>query len=140
MAGVGGIAALALATSAIRPMCTEVTGSDRVSVPLAELLPGSASFFCHRDDGGKRLRFILARDNQGKVHAILDACQQCGKFHEGYRASNGELICRVCGNHYKLADVERGEASCVPIRLSSQQVHDRIEVRVSDLKQVSTLF
>jgi uncharacterized membrane protein len=137
---VGTLSALALAVTAMRPLCTAVTGSDRISIPLAQLANGAASFFCYRDAAGERLRFVLARDDQGRVHSIIDACRQCGKFHEGYTSSRGELICRVCGNRYKLAAIEKGEASCVPLALPSRRDRDRIEVKVSDLKQVSRLF
>jgi uncharacterized membrane protein len=107
---------------------------------LAQLATGAASFFCYRDDAGERLRFVLARDAQGRVHSILDACRQCGKFHEGYTSARGEVICRVCGNRYKLAEMEKGEASCVPLALPSRQDRDRIEINVSDLKKMSRLF
>jgi len=140
IAALGAISAAVLAVPAMRPGCTAVTGSDRISVPLARLGTGAAAFFCYRDDAGERLRFVLARDDQGKVHSIIDACRQCGKFHEGYTSAGGELICRVCGNRYKLAQIEKGEASCVPLALPSRQDRDRIEVKVSDLKQVSRLF
>ena len=140
IAGLGAISAVALAVPAMRPLCTAVTGRARISIPLAQLATGAASFFCYHNDAGERLRFVLARDNQGVVHSIIDACRQCGKFHEGYTSSKDELICRVCGNRYKLAAIEKGEASCVPLALPIRQNGDRVEINVSDLKQRSRLF
>jgi uncharacterized membrane protein len=124
----------------MRPFCTAVGGNDRITIPLSQLTAGAVSFFCYHNAAGDRLRFILARDADGKVHSVVDACRQCGKFHEGYTTAHGELICRFCGNKYQVADIERGQASCVPLGLPSRQHSDHVEIRVSDLKQVSRLF
>ncbi|HVN91390.1 MAG TPA: Fe-S-containing protein [Candidatus Binataceae bacterium] len=136
----GVISAAAIAVSVSQPSCTTITGGDKLTVAMAKLAPGTASFFCYRDEAGDHLRFVLARDESGQVHSILDGCRQCGKFHKGYATADGELICRVCGNKYKLADVERGEGSCVPVALPSKQSHDHIEIKVADLKQASQQF
>jgi uncharacterized membrane protein len=137
---IGAIAAVALGGSAMRPRCTQVSGDDRVSIPLAQLARGAVSFFCYHDNAGDRLRFILARDEDGKVHAALDACRQCYTNHQGYTASDGQLVCRFCGNRYNLRAMEKGQASCVPVSLPNRQHDGLVEVRVSDLKQGRALF
>ncbi len=134
------IGAAVIAASVSYPACTAVAGSDRLRVAIAKLAPGTANFFCYRDESGERLRFVLARDEHGDVHSILDACRQCGKFHQGYTAADGQLICRVCGNKYKLAEIERGEGSCVPIALPRTQNQDHVEIKVADLEQASRQF
>ncbi len=136
----GLIAASAIAISVAPPSCTALTGNDKLTVAMTKLAPGTANFFCYRNEAGDHLRFVLARDESGQVHSILDGCRQCGKFHKGYATADGELICRVCGNKYKLADVERGEGSCVPVALPSKQSQDHIEIKVADLKQASQQF
>lgn len=136
----GAIVALALSASALRPRCTQVGAAEHIDIPLSRLARGAIAFFCYHDQAGVRLRFILARDEDGKVHSVLDACRQCYSYHKGYTSSAGELVCRFCGNRYKLKTMEKGEASCVPVRLPSRQHDGLIEVRVSDLKQGRALF
>ena len=89
-----------------------VTGVDDVAVNVSALRPGSARLFCYTDNAGKQLRFVLARGNDGKVRSVFDACRQCFTFHRGYRVVGGELICRVCGNHYPI-DQDDGRQSVV---------------------------
>jgi uncharacterized membrane protein len=132
---VGVIAVLAIASSAIRPRCIEVTGSERLTIPLSDIAKGAASFFCYRDTAGDRLRFVLARDPAGTLHAVLDRCRQCGQYHQGYAYSDGALICRFCGNRYRLKDMEAGKASCVPMALPMAQRGATVEIKTSDLER-----
>lgn len=140
LATVGIVVALALGSSAMRPRCVAVDGEEAVSVPLARLARGAVSFFCYRDSAGARLRFILARDEDGKVHSVFDACRQCYSYQKGYTASRGDLVCRLCGNRYEIKSMEKGHASCVPINLPNRQHGDVVEVKVSDLKRGKALF
>ena len=101
---------------------------------------GAIDFFCYHDSHGERLRFILARDEAGKLHSVLDTCRQCGAFHKGYTASKDELICRLCGNRYKLNQIEAGKASCIPVGLATTQRNGVVEIKVSDLEQARPAF
>ena len=120
--------------------CTEVSGGADVAINAFVLRPGTAHLFCYTDAAGERLRFVLARGNDGKVHAVFDACRQCYKFHQGYNVSHGMLICRLCGNRYPIDHMMNGEASCVPVSLPHHEDASRVEVKVSDLKSGAGLF
>jgi uncharacterized membrane protein len=139
-AAAGAIVAVALTASAMRPRCTQVAGDRQISIPLAQIARGAIAFFCYHDQAGDRVRFILARDQDGKVHSVLDACHRCYSYHEGYASSHGDLVCRYCGNRYKLKTMEKGQASCVPVSLPSRQRNGLIVVQVSDLKRGRALF
>jgi uncharacterized membrane protein len=133
--------AAALATmSVIRPRCTELYGDQTLTIPLDRLARGTADFFCFRDRSGKKLRFLLERDADGTVVSAFDACRQCYRFGKGYSIANGELICRVCGNHYKLSKILTGKASCVPVKLNVSQGARSVQVKVSDLEAGRSLF
>ena len=132
-------AVLATAIPAMRPHCTSVTGGDSIQVPLANLALGAASFFCY-SDAGDQLRFVLARDDAGIVHSVLDACHQCSSFHKGYTAAHDEVVCRLCGNRYAIKALEAGKASCVPVALPNRQHDGMVEVKVADLRQGRQLF
>ncbi len=123
-----------------RSACTAVTGAENVGIGVANLPDNTAKFFCYRTAAGKRLRFILARDAEGKMHAVFDACSQCYRYHKGYAVAHGYLICRLCGNRYKLEHLDRGIASCVPVRLNTTDRGDRVEIKVADLVKGRSLF
>jgi uncharacterized membrane protein len=139
-----GIAGAAVAIAAAMPIlhsrCTELRGAEMLTVSIARLADGEAHLFCYRDQAGQRLRFLLAQGNDGKVRAVFDACRQCYKFRQGYDASHGMLICRLCGNRYPIDHMTRGEASCVPVSLPHHEDSSRIEIKVSDLKSGAALF
>jgi uncharacterized membrane protein len=120
--------------------CTTVSGSDDIAVNLSALHPGSARLFCYTDNAGKQLRFVLARGNDGKVRSVFDACRQCFTFHRGYRIVGGELICRVCGNHYPIDRMAEGKASCVPANLAHADDAGIVHIKTSDLRAGRALF
>jgi uncharacterized membrane protein len=120
--------------------CTAVSGSDDVAVNVSALRPGSARLFCYTDNAGERLRFVLARGNDGKVRSVFDACRQCFAFHRGYRIVGGDLICRVCGNHYPIDRMTEGRASCVPANLSHEDDSGIVHIKTADLKAGGALF
>ncbi len=124
----------------LRQRCTELRGDETVAVSMARLNGGGARLFCYRDRAGERLRFLLARGNDGKVRAVFDACRQCYKFHQGYDVAHGMLICRLCGNRYPIDHMTNGEASCVPVSLPHHEDASRVEIKVSDLKSGASLF
>ena len=120
--------------------CTTVDGSADVAVNVSALRPGSARLFCYTDDAGKRLRFVLARGDDGKVRSVFDACRQCFTFHRGYRVVGGELICRVCGNHYPIDRMTEGKASCVPASLPHEDNSGIVHIKTADLVAGRALF
>ncbi len=122
------------------PDCTTVTGSNEVTIDVSAMRPGSARLFSYTDDAGKRLRFVLARGRDGGVRSVFDACRQCSAFHRGYRVVKGELICRVCGNHYPIDRMTEGKASCVPVGLPHQDDSGIVHIKTADLKAASALF
>jgi uncharacterized membrane protein len=120
--------------------CTTVSGGGDVAVNVSTLGPGSARLFCYTGDAGKRLRFVLARGDDGKVRSVFDACRQCFTFHRGYRLVGGELICRVCGNHYRIDHMTEGKASCVPASLPHEDDSGIVHIKTADLAAGHALF
>jgi uncharacterized membrane protein len=120
--------------------CTTVTGGDDVAIDVSAMSSGSARAFCYTDQAGERLRFILARGSDGKVRSVFDACRQCSGYHRGYRLAGGEMICRVCGNHYSVDRMNEGEASCVPVGLAHQDDGEVVHIKTADLKAGRAMF
>jgi uncharacterized membrane protein len=122
------------------PSCTPVSGTGVVTASLEELRPGTAQFFCYRDSGGHEVRFVLARASDGTLSSVFDACRQCYRFHKGYTIANGFMVCRLCGNRYRLDQMQAGMASCQPVHLEYSQHGNKVEVKVAALEKGQQLF
>jgi uncharacterized membrane protein len=120
--------------------CRMVMGRDAIDVNVSAMRPGSAQLFCYTDDAGKKLRFVLARGTDGKMRSVFDACRQCFTFHRGYEVVSGELICRVCGNHYHIDRMAEGKASCVPASLPHEDASGTVRIRTADLQAGHAFF
>jgi uncharacterized membrane protein len=135
------VGAIIIGWPMIPPSCTTVNGAgDTISVPMAELPNGAVKFFCVHGRAGDLVRFVLARGSDGRLHSVFDACHQCYRFHKGYTVAGGYLICRLCGNRYKLDDMQKGMASCVPVGLHTSVRGDTIEVKPAELEKGRSLF
>lgn len=139
LAGVGLLAG-ALLGALSGPACTPITGSNFLEISDSALSPGTARVFCFEEPDGHRIRFILARDRQGIVHTALDACERCAMFHKGYDIVGNYLVCRVCGNRYRLSEMGVGKASCVPVNLGHREHGKQILINVAELKAAKALF
>ena len=111
-----------------------------ITVDTGELKPGDVKFFAYRGDGGKQLRFLLARDSSAQIVGAVDACERCYIDGKGYRSSRGELICRYCGNRYKLTALGSGLASCVPVKMPFRMRGQTAEMNPVDLERSRSLF
>jgi uncharacterized membrane protein len=141
LAAVGALAALVV-WGASSANCLALSARDAaVSVDVSGLARGDARTYCYTDSAGKRLRFVLARGTDGGIRTVFDACRQCFIYHRGFKYEHGELICRVCGNHYSVDRMTVGKASCVPVSLRhSSDDHQVVRIRVADLKAGRALF
>lgn len=122
------------------PQFISVAGEGSIDVPISGLKLGRVELFSYRDHAGNQIRFLLARDSNGRVHGAFDACEHCYTYHRGYTASHGELICRFCGNRYKLEAMDSGLASCVPIKLPVQIAGQTAKIRTAELERGRQLF
>ena len=61
-------------------------------------------------------------------------------YGEGYASSHGYLVCRYCGNRYKLDAMESGFVSCVPVKLPFQTTGHRVNINPADLERGRGLF
>jgi uncharacterized membrane protein len=122
------------------PRFIPVAGDEVVGIQTSDLKPGSVNFYSYRDRAGAELRFLLARDSDGALHAAMDACQRCYGYHKGYATSDGYLVCKLCGNRYKLAAMSKGLASCVPVQLSFKTNGQTAKIDTEELERNRHLF
>ncbi len=123
------------------PRCTPVGAARTIALEISRITRGQAKLFCYGDETGQKIRFILARGNDGAIHTVFDACRQCYGFHKGYRLTrNGSLICRLCGNRYTVDHMMAGKASCAPVALPHQRSGSTIRISAADLRSGRGLF
>jgi len=132
--------AILLFKSARSPQFTQVTANPEIRVGIKDMQPGEVRFFVYEDRVGQRIRFLLARDSTGQIKAAFDACERCYLYHKGYISSGGDLICKYCGNHYKLETMQSGLASCIPVKLPIQTVGQTATIKSAELERQRGLF
>ncbi len=120
---------VSLSAMATGPRFITVSANPSVSIDTDTLRPGDVRFYAYRDHAGDRVRFLLARDSTGQIKGALDACRPCAMYGEGYASSRGYLVCRYCGNRYKLEAMESGLASCVPLKLPIQMAGHTVNIK-----------
>ncbi len=135
-----GAAAAVLSNLELPPRCTLLRGTGAIKVELASLAPGQARLFCYRGEAGKKIRFILARGNDGAVHSVFDACRQCYSYRKGYRLTRNGLVCRLCGNRYSVDHMMAGKASCAPVPVAHQQAGTTLRISAADIRAGRGLF
>jgi uncharacterized membrane protein len=114
--------------------CVSLTSSGGyLDIAASSIRQGEARFFSYKDDEGAQIRFVLARGENGEIHSAMDACRVCFGYHKGYRSSDGQLVCRFCGNKYELNRMMFGKASCAPISLPHHERGENIRLKASDL-------
>jgi len=134
-------AGVVLSNLELPPRCTALSGPGSIAIELSRIAPGQAKLFCYGGPAGRKIRFILARGNDGAVHTVFDACRQCYSYRKGYRLSpNGNLICRLCGNRYTVDRIMAGKASCLPVALPHQQVGSTVRISAADIRAGRSLF
>jgi uncharacterized membrane protein len=116
------------------PHFIAVFGDDVITIDLHDLGPGSVNFYSYKNGAGTQLRFLLARDSHGALHGAMNACRRCYLYHKGYTSSGGYLVCRYCGNRYKLEEMSRGLSSCVPINIPVQVNGQTAQIKRADLE------
>ena len=139
----GGFLALAAISLFVMTRGTQllrIRANPQGRIEINNLRPGDVQFFSYRDRAGDEIRFLLARDSTGRVKAAFDACERCYKYHMGYKSSGGDLICRFCGNRYRLEAMESGLASCVPAKLPIQVIGQTVHIKSVDLERRRGLF
>ena len=139
-AGAIALAGISFAAMERGPHFELVAANPSISIDTDKLRPGDARFFAYKDPAGNQLRFLLERDSTGRVQAAFDACRRCYIYHRGYAVSGGDLVCRFCGNHYRLEAMSSGLASCAPVMLPLEMNGRTAKINPVDLERGRSLF
>ncbi len=106
--------------------------SGRLVIPVDALEPEEFHRFAYDDGDGHAIRFIVFKDESGRVRAAYDACVLCGT--KGYLKRGKELICLACGAAIYAPTVGR-EGGCNPIPLPYSIAGGTLVISVDALLQ-----
>lgn len=110
-----------------------------ISIPLATIAESRPLFYTFRTPGGKQVNFFIVRQG-AEVKSYLDACGKCFPQKLGYRAEEGQVICRACEVRYQNSDLKHGVGSCYPISLAGAAEGTAYVIRKEDLSLCSRYF
>lgn len=110
------------------------------TVAVAQVSDGKAHFY-RFEDGGKEIRFFVAKGADGAVHSAFDACDVC--FHEkkGYDQQGEFMVCKNCNRKFAISRIgtEAG-GGCNPSVLNHTINGRKIAFRVADLQAGARFF
>lgn len=95
-----------------------VSGGD-LKINKSEL-SRTAKFYPYETDG-TYMEVIALKADDGSIRTAFNTCQVCFKSGRGYYSQQGsELVCKNCGNRFKLDQVEKIRGGCNPVPISKE--------------------
>jgi uncharacterized membrane protein len=121
--------------------CVTVKGTGTLLLNVDPLARGAAQKYCWTPPGQQRtVRFIVARQNDGAINVVLDACRVCYLNNLGYRSAHGSLICRYCSNRYSIDSLSAGTMSCSPFKVPFEVDRGWLKIEASKLSSMAIYF
>ncbi len=102
----------------------------RLVIPIQQFEPEEFHRYAYADDEGHDIRFVVFKDEGGRIKAAYDACILCGT--KGYLKQGKELICLACGAAIYAQTVGRS-GGCNPIPLAYSIAGGTLVVSVDTL-------
>jgi uncharacterized membrane protein len=111
-----------------------------VTIPVAKLADGKASFYKF-EDGGKEINFFVAKAPDGSYKVAFDACDACYKSKKGYEQQGDKMNCKNCNQKFAINRLgPNATGGCNPGYLPHQQKGNDITISVNDLKGGARYF
>lgn len=107
----------------------EATGG-RLTIAIQRFAPEEFHRYVYADGEGHDIRFLVFKDEAGRIRAAYDACVLCGT--KGYLKRGKELICLACGAAIYAPTVGRS-GGCNPVPLPHSMADGTLVVQVDAL-------
>jgi uncharacterized membrane protein len=114
-------------------------GTSDIRIPLSEVASGQAKFY-EATVADKQVRFFVIKTSDGVYRAALDACQVCNYAKKGYYQDGDEMVCKKCGRHFAVTDVNDGTSGCHPVGLTRKTEGQNLLIKMSELESGSRYF
>ncbi|WP_328754566.1 DUF2318 domain-containing protein [Geomesophilobacter sediminis] len=111
-----------------------------ITVPLGQVSDGKAHFY-RLEDGGKEIRFFIAKGADGAIHTAFDACDVCYREKKGYDQQGEFMVCKNCNRKFAISRIgaEAG-GGCNPSALNHTGNAGKIAIRIADIKAGARFF
>lgn len=117
-------------TANAAPPATPLAFTNGVAtIAAGDLSDGDLHRYSATEDGAE-VRFLLYKKPDGKIVAVLDACQICGS--QGFTRTENGLMCKNCAAPVNPQSVGQ-PGGCNPIPLKASVQNDSVTVAESDL-------
>ena len=107
--------------------------SGRLALDVSQLSVGQANFYRFLNYGNQEVKFFLARDLHGEIHAAFDANEICYKTKRGYRHEGEWVVCNKCDKAFRVVGVNEGGGGCKPVPLKHQVAGDQVILQERDV-------
>lgn len=98
--------------------------------------------FFNTEIEGKKIYFMVVKDDKGKYRAAANACEVCFGAHKGFKQVIDKIVCNNCGNAFPLntLGVTKGGCNPGPISADVKTTNNQLIISLNEINQVSNLF
>jgi len=113
---------------------------DKVKIPTSEVTT-AAKWYTY-DSDNVRIRYLLAKGTDGKIHLGTDACDVCYKNKKGYRQDGAVMTCNNCGQTFAINSLgtQNTSGGCWPSYIPMKIEGDFVVIQKSDLDAKRFMF
>lgn len=104
-----------------------------LSLDIHDLQPSQVRFYRFLNSGNQEVKFLVGKDEQGKVHVAFDASESDYKRKRGFRHQGEWLVNNKCDTAIRLREVSNGRGGCAPVPLVHQLAGDRVLLHETDI-------
>lgn len=120
---------------------TLIMANNQITIPTAAFEDNKIRYFNTELDG-KKIYFMVVRDNKGNYRAAANACEVCFGAHKGFVQEGNFIVCNNCGNRFALDTLGVVKGGCNPGPISSdvKVKNSELVINSTELAQVASLF
>lgn len=111
----------------------------RVTVPVAELSGGTATFYS-ADVEGTTVQYFAVQDTTGKVRTAFNACDVCYPAKKGYTQDGDVMVCNNCGRRFPTDSIGTVSGGCNPSPLEAKVKGDELVITADALAAGASYF
>ncbi|NSW76414.1 MAG: DUF2318 domain-containing protein [Candidatus Atribacteria bacterium] len=112
-----------------------------ISISEKELQKHQVHFFHTFLSPERPIYFIVIRVDSN-YQVLANACRLCFQAKSGFYEEDGYLVCKVCGNRYRIEEVATVQEGCSPVPIETNLIakEGKIVVSRESLEKVSSYF
>ena len=113
--------------------CGSPDRQGQVVLDVSDLTPQKAQFYRFLNAGNQEVKFFVARDVAGEIHAAFDANAICYKTKRGYTYQGEWVVCNKCDKAFRVTEINDGGGGCKPVPLAHRLDGDELVLQEGDI-------